>query len=170
MKHQRLTGVFDVSVYPPELRTKALKEACLGPPRVHFAQTGFADPFSEKALFTSQDDRFGLDRFDLQELRRRLSTVDVAEVRLRKAKLNRVRRPLSTRRATTDAWPQIYQEALLSDTPGKGMSFTAMMRLLAHYNLIDESALQCVNSSEVDHGGAELPVPDSKSSSSASSV
>ena len=38
---------------------------------------------------------------------------------------------------------RLYQEALLSEEPGKGISFTNMLTLLAHYKLIhDGNALQ----------------------------
>lgn len=38
---------------------------------------------------------------------------------------------------------RLYNEARISEEPGKGISFTAMLMMLAHYKLIDdESALQ----------------------------
>lgn len=43
---------------------------------------------------------------------------------------------------------RMYHEALMSDEPGRGMSFTNMLLLCAHYKLIDDDeALECVNGS-----------------------
>jgi hypothetical protein len=40
---------------------------------------------------------------------------------------------------------RLYNEARISEEPGKGIGFTAMLLLLAHYKLIDdEEALQSV--------------------------
>jgi hypothetical protein len=40
---------------------------------------------------------------------------------------------------------RLYNEARISEEPGKGIGFTAMLMLLAHYKLIeDEEALQYV--------------------------
>lgn len=63
---------------------------------------------------------------DLSRLAANISRIDFPTVRRRRHLFN-----------------QLYQEALISEEPGRGMSFTNMLLLLAHYKLIDDdSALQ----------------------------
>lgn len=99
---QRLSGVFDVKIYPSPLRVKALRLACFWN----------ADNQLKKGR--------AVDGLDLEALDRLLNTVDRAEVAQRKKQFNR-----------------LYQEALLSEEPGKGVSFTNMLLILAQYKLVD---------------------------------
>ena len=57
---------------------------------------------------------------DLEALDDILDSIDYDEVKRRKRVFNR-----------------LYQEALLTEEPGRGISFTNMLLMLAHYKLID---------------------------------
>lgn len=46
-------------------------------------------------------------------------------------------------RARRQTFARLYNEARISEEPGKGIGFTSMLLMLAHYKLIDdEEALQ----------------------------
>lgn len=63
---------------------------------------------------------------DIRKLDIALASMDPEEIRQRRRTYNR-----------------LYHEARLVETPGKGISFTNMLMLLAHYKLIDDNeALQ----------------------------
>lgn len=145
---QRLTGVFDVSLYPPNLRIKALKAACTdstSPTTPYVSDSPYSKFRSNGEKGETSD---SLEGFDLGELRKRLRSVDGAEVRRKKQMLNRVGNVYSVaKRQMLMNPPQLYQEALMTERPGRGMSFTAMMLLLAHYKLIDDTALRYVQRS-----------------------
>ena len=67
-----------------------------------------------------------VDGIDLRELSHQLDRIDYKEVAKRRHLYNR-----------------LYHEALLSDDPRKGMSFSNMLLLLAHYKFVpNENALQ----------------------------
>ncbi|EGG06060.1 uncharacterized protein MELLADRAFT_48591 [Melampsora larici-populina 98AG31] len=120
----RLTGAFNVSIYPPELRLPALLEACTQKPdSVNFedAERMHSDTQASTSRFSPHAP--GL---DLHELNARLSFLDPTETKARRNLFN-----------------HLYQEALMSEKPGRGLSFTGMMLLLAHRKLIeDDQGLQ----------------------------
>jgi hypothetical protein len=63
---------------------------------------------------------------DIRKLRAALANTNPEEAQQRRRTYNR-----------------LYHEARMSETTGKGISFTAMLMLLAHYKLIDDDeALQ----------------------------
>jgi hypothetical protein len=63
---------------------------------------------------------------DIRQVEAQLDRIDYQQVRERRRLYSR-----------------LYNEARLSEEPGKGISFNAMLVLLAHYKLIeDENALQ----------------------------
>ncbi|KAL0565893.1 calcium channel protein [Marasmius crinis-equi] len=75
-------------------------------------------------LAASNDPSMG-DGVDVHKLKRILNTIDYAAIRKRKATYSR-----------------LYHEASISHQPGKGISFTDMLLLLAHHKLIvDHEAL-----------------------------
>ncbi|KAH9817542.1 Ion transport protein-domain-containing protein [Melampsora americana] len=120
----RLTGAFNVSIYPPELRLHALLEACQRKPE----SVTFKDAEPKHSDTQGPTPRFSphAPGLDLHELNSRLSFMNRPETRARRNVFN-----------------HLYQEALLSEKPGRGLSFTAMMLLLAHRKLIeDDQALQ----------------------------
>lgn len=120
----RLTGAFNVSIYPPELRLHALLEACAQKPNsVNFedGERTHSDPHGSGPRFSPHAP--GL---DLRELNARLSFLNPSETKARRNLFN-----------------HLYQEALISEKPGRGLSFTGMMLLLAHWKLIeDDQGLQ----------------------------
>ncbi len=59
---------------------------------------------------------------DLDMLNERLSTIPVAEIRQRRARMN-----------------IFYQEILVSANPDRGISFTSLLMILAHYNVINDT-------------------------------
>lgn len=58
---------------------------------------------------------------DIDRLRTALSKLDGDEIKRRRKRFER-----------------IYQEACMVETPGKGISFTSLLMILAHYKLIDD--------------------------------
>jgi hypothetical protein len=70
---------------------------------------------------------------DVTRLQEMISHIDYSQVRKRR-----------------QVFARLYNEARISEEPGKGIGFTAMLMLLAHYKLIeDEEALQSVPLSNV---------------------
>ena len=66
---------------------------------------------------------------DVTRLQEMISHIDYSQVRQRR-----------------QVFARLYNEARISEEPGKGIGFTAMLMLLAHYKLIeDEEALQYVH-------------------------
>ena len=65
---------------------------------------------------------------DIGQLQRIISHIDYEKVRARRR-----------------TFARLYNEARISEEPGRGIGFTAMLLLIAHYKLIeDEEALQLV--------------------------
>lgn len=58
---------------------------------------------------------------DLYKLNRSLAGIDNASIRKRRT-----------------LYSKVYHEAMISQEPGKGISFTGMLVLLAHHKLIDD--------------------------------
>jgi voltage-dependent calcium channel len=63
-----------------------------------------------------------VDGIDLDRLNERLSTIPVSEIRRRRARMN-----------------IFYQEILVSADPDRGISFTSLLMILAHYNVINDA-------------------------------
>jgi hypothetical protein len=59
---------------------------------------------------------------DLDKLNRRLATIDVAKVRERRRRFN-----------------IFFEEVMVSADPERGISFTTVLMILAHYNIINDS-------------------------------
>jgi voltage-dependent calcium channel len=59
---------------------------------------------------------------DLDLLNERLSAIPVSEIRQRRARMN-----------------IFYQEILVSADPDRGISFTSLLMILAHYNVINDT-------------------------------
>lgn len=123
----RLTGPFDVKVFRSEWSVRSLQAA---------ASTGI-DPYSFSAADptkTPAQDRIdrGIASLDLGRLNHALNTIDYKEVRRRKRAYNR-----------------LYHEVMIeAEADPRGISFTSMLLVLAHYRLIDdEKALRCAASS-----------------------
>jgi hypothetical protein len=123
-QRQRLSGVFEVKIYPDEHRVPAILTACrtsggYDPPRSPRSPIGKAAPMT----FATRPETL-----DLAALKAQVRSIDQDVIARRRRRYSR-----------------LYFEALLSDDPRRGMSFTNMLLLLAHYKLVnDEKALQCV--------------------------
>ncbi|WVR06351.1 hypothetical protein IAU60_003382 [Kwoniella sp. DSM 27419] len=109
----RLTGVFEVRVYPEEFSVTNLMQEASSDQQHH--QSGK----SNLIIGTKNS-------VDLRKVEAKVSQIDYRQVRQKRQLFSR-----------------LYYEARISEEPGKGISFTAMMMMLAHYKLInDEKALQ----------------------------
>lgn len=106
---QKLSGIFDVRIYPEDARLKSILSAS----RVKGVDADH--------LYDDRDFTPGVVMgVDLHLLNSRLQTLDFQEVAKRRAVYNR-----------------LYHEALLLAETGKGLSFTKTLVLLGHYKLLD---------------------------------
>ncbi|KAI0086810.1 Ion transport protein-domain-containing protein [Irpex rosettiformis] len=104
----RLSGIFEVKIYPTEFRIPQIMARSAG--------DGNADSFA------TVKHPNGLDIFSLEV---NVSSIDRATIKRRKKVYNR-----------------LYHEARISYEPGRGISFTNMLLLLAHHKIIvDNEAL-----------------------------
>ncbi|KAH9459057.1 hypothetical protein Pst134EA_019208 [Puccinia striiformis f. sp. tritici] len=111
----RLTGAFDVSIYPDDLKMKNLVDS--------MAVVGSE---TKNGTWMITSDVNSAHVLNVNELNSRLAQVDWQKVSERKELFN-----------------HLYQEALLTEKAGRGISFNRMMLLLAHHKLIeDEQAMQ----------------------------
>lgn len=111
--HQRLSGVFELRLYPTEYSIPNLVRATIPDPYLN----------ASGRLLTVTGVKTAVDMGKLQQI---ISHVDYDKVRSRR-----------------QTFARLYNEARISEGPGRGIGFTAMLLLLAHYKLIDdEEALQ----------------------------
>ncbi|WVQ72778.1 hypothetical protein IAR50_002338 [Cryptococcus sp. DSM 104548] len=109
----RLTGVFEVRPYPFDFSIPAI---------VQRSTTNSTENASNQK-FVVQGVKHAV---DVRRVAQQISQIDYRQVRERR-----------------HIYTKLYNEARISEEPGKGISFTAMLVLLAHYKLIDdEQALQ----------------------------
>jgi voltage-dependent calcium channel len=87
-----------------------------------------------KARAESNDDQSPVEGIDVGKLQANVNSIDRALIKRRK-----------------NLWNRLYHEARISYEPGKGISFTNMLLLLAHHKLIvDQEALMYVPSSAAE--------------------
>lgn len=111
--HQRLSGALDVKIYPKEFSVSNLIRSSIPDP-VENASGRLLVAQGVKAVV------------DVRRLEQHISNLDYRKVRERRLMFTR-----------------LYNEARISEVPKRGISFTAMLTMLAHYKLIDdEKALQ----------------------------
>ncbi|WAR58908.1 hypothetical protein PtB15_10B248 [Puccinia triticina] len=111
----RLSGAFDVSIYPDTLKMRNLVDGAAG-----------IGAEAKRGAWTVASAVNPARSLDVDELNGRLAQADWAKVAQRKELFN-----------------HLYQEALLTEKAGRGISFNRMMLLVAHYTLIeDEQAMQ----------------------------
>ena len=109
---QRLSGIFEVKIYPTEYSI----------PKVMARSTGDGTGDS----FASLKHPSGIDLYGLEA---NVNSIDRAVIKRRKNVYNR-----------------LYHEARISYEPGRGISFTNMLLLLAHHKIIvDNEALVYVS-------------------------
>jgi hypothetical protein len=114
---QRLSGIFEVRVYPAGYRVRDLVAASTIKEISPLSPLPAQDPYLED-----------LQGFSLGKLDDTLSRIDFDVIRDRRQIYN-----------------HLYWEARVTDDNGKGISFTSMLLLLCHYKLIDdEQALKYV--------------------------
>ncbi|GAA6010255.1 hypothetical protein JCM11491_005413 [Sporobolomyces phaffii] len=116
----RLTGVFDVKIYRKEWSVHSILAVARRDPASQHNSPAFHHYLQDR-------DAFSLRKVDLDRLRSVVSSIEPSEIDKRKSDYN-----------------FLYHEAMLdAETSGKGISFSGMLRLLAHYRLIDDdNALQ----------------------------
>jgi hypothetical protein len=110
---QRLSGVFVVRPYPPNMTIRSLLRASI------------PDPVDNAAgrLVVARGTRYAV---DVRQVEKLVNRADPSAVRDRR-----------------QMFARLYHEARISEDPGRGLSFTSMLFMLAHYKLIDdEKALQ----------------------------
>ncbi|MCJ1401150.1 calcium channel protein [Xylographa trunciseda] len=99
-----LSGVFEMRIYDGDHTVGAILEDCQVDTRGGETPAGVVHGIN------------------LARLNKRLSTINVSEIRRRRAVLN-----------------QFSQEVLVSANPDRGISFTSCLMILAHYNIINDS-------------------------------
>ncbi|KAK7445064.1 calcium channel protein [Stygiomarasmius scandens] len=105
----KLSGVFEVRIYPAEYSIPNILDACKESP---------------DSSYTWPPPRT-VDGVDLHKLDAALNGIDYAAIRKRRA-----------------VYTRLYHEATIAHQPGRGISFTDMLLLLAHHKLIvDHEAL-----------------------------
>ncbi|KAL5522184.1 CCH1 [Sanghuangporus sanghuang] len=102
----KLSGVFEVRIYPPEFSVTNL---------LAMAQASNDDARSWTGRNTV------VEGVDLYKLNKVLDGIDNARIRKRRT-----------------LYARMYNEAMISQEPGKGISFTNMLLMLAHHKLIDD--------------------------------
>lgn len=107
--------MFDVRIYREEWSIHSLLGVARKDPTTQHNSPSFYHYLQDR-------DTLSLRKLDLGRLRSALSTIDPDEVDRRKADYN-----------------LLYHEAMMdAEASGKGVSFGGMLRLLAHYRLIDD--------------------------------
>ncbi|GAA5936334.1 DNA-binding ATPase [Sporobolomyces koalae] len=116
----RLSGVLDVKIYRDEWSVHSLLGIARQDPVTQHNSPSFHHYLQDR-------DTLSLRKYDLERLRAAVSAIDSSEVDKRKSDYN-----------------LLYHEAMLdAESSDKGVSFNGMLRLLAHYRLIDDdNALQ----------------------------
>lgn len=105
-----LSGVFEMRIYPPENSVRQILEDI----QTH----GQVPPSRHTSIATAAQ----LSSVNINSLNRRLDEIDVHAVRERRRKYN-----------------IFYEEVMVSADPDKGISFTTVLMILAHYNIINDS-------------------------------
>ncbi|TFK22492.1 high-affinity cell membrane calcium channel [Coprinopsis marcescibilis] len=109
----KLSGVFEVRIYPVEYNLRTIINRCRVDSRSQNERTSWATG------------NHVVEGVDMEKLQRILDSIDYVEVRRRKA-----------------VYARLYHEATVSHEPGLGISFTNVLILLAHHKLIvDAEAL-----------------------------
>ncbi|KAJ2913591.1 hypothetical protein MD484_g6822, partial [Candolleomyces efflorescens] len=112
----RLSGIFEVRIYPAEYSIPNIKSVIMSSDRS-------SSPIPKSSSWSPR--ARWVDGIDLNKLENVLDGVNFAEIRRRKA-----------------VYARLYHEATISHEPGMGISFTNMLILLAHHKLIvDADAL-----------------------------
>ncbi|KAJ0167466.1 Calcium-channel protein cch1 [Colletotrichum tanaceti] len=106
-----LSGVFEMRIYDADDSVRQILEDV----RDDAATTGAR----HMSIASASNYNAGL---DIQRLNRRLAQIDVVKVRERRRRFN-----------------IFFEEVMVSADPDKGISFTSVLMILAHYNIINDS-------------------------------
>ena len=104
-----LSGVFEMRIYDGDFTVGALIEDCRMTSRMSSTLPVDAPGDSKVEI-------------DLHKLNRRLAELPIDQIRRRRARMN-----------------TFYEEVLVSSDPDKGISFTTLLMILAHYNVINDN-------------------------------
>ena len=104
-----LSGVFDMRIYGPE-------------DSVHQIMDDVRNDANKAARHTSIATTSGYSDLDIGKLNNRLAQLDVTKIRERRRRFN-----------------IFYEEVLVSADPDKGITFTSVLMILAHYKIINDS-------------------------------
>ena len=104
-----LSGVFEMRIYDGDFTVRNLVDDCKLAPK-------------RSSALPLDGSSSGPVEVDLGKLNRRLSELPVQEIRARRARMN-----------------TFYEEVLVSADPDRGVSFNALLMILAHYKVIDEN-------------------------------
>ncbi|ERS98024.1 hypothetical protein HMPREF1624_06197 [Sporothrix schenckii ATCC 58251] len=105
-----LSGVFEMRIYDHEDSVRSILE---------FARNDDTTPQARHASLASQTALTGV---NLQKLNDRINQIDLNRVRERRRRFN-----------------IFYEEVMVSADPDKGIFFTTVLMILAHYNIISDS-------------------------------
>ncbi|KAI5370647.1 putative EF-hand domain, voltage-dependent calcium channel, alpha-1 subunit, Ion transport [Septoria linicola] len=105
-----LSGIFEMRIYDGDFTVKSLIEDCrLGPRRASQLPLDGASSHHGSEI-------------DITKLNQRLAELPVKEIRNRRRRMN-----------------TFYEEVLVSADPDKGIAFNALLMILAHYKVINDS-------------------------------
>ncbi|KAK3053349.1 calcium channel protein [Extremus antarcticus] len=104
-----LSGVFEMRIYDGDFSVRSLIEDCKLAP-------------NRASALPLDGTSSGAYEIDLKKLNRRLEELPVAEIQRRRARMQ-----------------EFYEEVLVSADPDKGIAFNALLMILAHYKVIDDS-------------------------------
>ncbi|TGJ84117.1 hypothetical protein E0Z10_g4650 [Xylaria hypoxylon] len=104
-----LSGVFEMRIYEPENSVRQILEDVRG---------NAQGPGRHASIATASD----LSGVDIRKLNERLDMIDAPEVRRRRRRYN-----------------IFYEEVMVSADPDRGISFTTVLMIMAHYNIISDS-------------------------------
>ncbi|GAW02071.1 calcium channel subunit cch1 [Lentinula edodes] len=112
----KLSGVFEVRIYPAQYNIHNIAAACKASPSDNSTSTlTNIQPWSNQSSNV-------IEGLDIDKLNNVLDGIDYATIRKRRAVYNR-----------------LYHEATIAHQQGRGISFTDMLLLLAHHKLIKDS-------------------------------
>lgn len=107
---RELSGVFEMRIYDGDFTVKRIIDDCTKTNRPE-------STYSSMAV-----NEIGSREIDLQKLNDRLASLPVHEIRRRRQRLN-----------------QFYEEVLVSSDRERGISFTTLLMILAHYKVINDN-------------------------------
>ncbi|TKA58618.1 hypothetical protein B0A55_12588, partial [Friedmanniomyces simplex] len=105
-----LSGVFEMRIYDGDFSVRTLIEDCQ------------VSPLTRASALPVDGPSLGSGEIDLNKLNRRLSELPVLQIRTRRARMN-----------------TFYEEVLVSADPDHGISFNALLMILAHYKVINDN-------------------------------